>query len=229
MERSKQSGCLPEGVPAFLLNRRGGMKNGNRILIAIVTTIIVFLVILPSSAYTYLIIRHDNGKSYNSVHPGKSSGIVISNASIVSTEKWVLILDNGQGRSDLELYKTQDGTITSNGSWVYTYQGANVTGPYSDAAVTIAGSSMSIMASGTATNPAAPQGYQTSPFTLSFIGTALDGQGNGTYTMTFQTFGWPSTITGNWEGSRTGGSGITAPVEKAMSLHWIMLLLKNKL
>jgi len=204
------------------------MKNGSRILITIITAITVFLFILPTLAYTYLIISHDIDKSYDSVNPTLSSGPVVPNASIVNTEKWTLILNNGQGRSDLDLFKNQDGTITSNGSWVYTYQGANATGPYTDAAVTIAGSSISIIASGTATNLTAPQGYQTSPFTLSFIGTALNGQGNGTYTMTFQTFGWPSTIVGNWEGTRISGSGITAPVEKAMSLHWILLLLGDK-
>ena len=139
------------------------------------------------------------------------------------TEKWELIVDDGQGRVDLTLIEKQDGTITADGNWVYNYQGADVSGPFIAAPVTIVGSSLSIMASGTATDPSAPPGYKTSPFTLNISGTALNGQGNGTFTMTFQTVGWPDRIIGSWDGARTSGSGITAVESKG--LPWLLLLM----
>ncbi len=141
------------------------------------------------------------------------------------TEKWELSFDDGQGRGDLTLIERQDETIIADGNWVYTYQGSDVSGVYTNAPVKITGTSIAITASGTATNPSAPPGYKTSPFTLKIIGTALDGKGSGTFTMTFKTVGWPDRIIGSWEGTRTSGSGITAVESKG--LPWILLLLKD--
>ena len=64
---------------------------------------------------------------------------------------------------------------------------------------------------------------KTSPFTLIISGTAFNGQGSGTFAITFQTVGWPDRILGSWEGTRTSGSGITTVQSKG--LPWIMLLL----
>jgi len=138
------------------------------------------------------------------------SFILVTEASSEKTEYWEYILDSGQGSGDLTLTEKQDGTVTADGDWVYSYQGADVSGPFSDAPVTIAGLTISLTAIGTATNPSAPPGFKTSPFTLNFSGTANNGQGSGIYTITFTSFGWPSSISGNWEGTRTSGSGITA-------------------
>ena len=154
------------------------------------------------------------------------STVMVPEASFGKTEQWGLILDGGPGSGNCTLIEKQDGTITADGDWVYTYQGANVSGPYSDAPVTITGSSISFTASGTATNPSAPVGYQISPFTLSITGTAFSGHGSGTFTLTFTTFGWPSNISGDWEGTRTSGSGITAEL-KAMPCIPLLLLLNN--
>jgi hypothetical protein len=137
------------------------------------------------------------------------SFVMVPEAFSENTEQWELILDSGQGSGNLTLIEKQDGTVTADGDWVYTYQGADVSGPYSDTSVTIVGSSISLTASGTATNPSAPAGYQTSPFTLSITGTAYDGQGSGTFVLTFTTSGWPPNLSGSWEGTRTSGSGIT--------------------
>jgi len=134
----------------------------------------------------------------------------VTQASSEKTEHWEYVLDSGQGSGNLTLTEKQDGTVTADGDWVYSYQGEEVSGPFSDAPVTIAGLTISLTATGTATNPSALPGFKTSPFTLSFGGNASNGQGSGIYTITFTTFGWPSSISGNWEGIRTSGSGITA-------------------
>ena len=141
------------------------------------------------------------------------------------TEYWKLALDDGQGSSNLTLIKKQDGTSIADGNWTYNYLGSDVSGLYTEASVTIAESSILITASGIATNPSAPPGYQTSPFTLTIIGTALDGKGSGTFTTAFQSVGWPDRISGSWEGKLRSGGGITAVSPKG--LPWIMLLLKD--
>jgi hypothetical protein len=148
------------------------------------------------------------------------SYIFVPEAYAAKTEQWELIFNDGLGSGNCTLNNGQNGTVTANGNWTYNYQGANVSGPYSNAPVTIAGASISITASGTATNPSAPPGYQTSPFTSSISGKACNGNGSGTFTITFTTFGWPSSISGTWTGTRKSGSGITAVV-----MPWIPLLM----
>ena len=198
------------------------MKINNSILVAIITAT-TLLLFVPISAYTEWDITQDIDNSSNAVHSSINNVVGMMATTSDKTEKWKLILDDGQGRGDLTLIEKQDGTITADGNWVYNYQGADVSGPYIAAPVTIIGSSLSIMASGTATNPSAPPGYKTSPFTLNISGTALNGQGNGTFTMTFQTVGWPDRIIGSWDGARTSGSGITAVESKG--LPWLLLLM----
>jgi hypothetical protein len=143
---------------------------------------------------------------------------------ILNTEQWELILDKDQGHTSLTLYKMDDGTITADGNWEYSYLGSNNFGTFTGAQVTISGKSIALTATGTATNPTAPPGYTTSPYTGVFSGTAFDGQGSGTFTVSFQTYGWPDKFSGNWQGTRTSGSGITA---EPKALPWIMLLLKD--
>ena len=140
----------------------------------------------------------------------------IVHSEIVKIEQWKLVLGSG----NLTVIKAKDGTVTADGDWTYTYQGQQVSGTYTNALVTIAGASISITASGTATNPSAFPGYQTSPFTFSSNGRACNGQGSGTFVITFTAYGWPSSISGTWKGSRTFGSGITAA-----AIPWIQLLL----
>ena len=148
------------------------------------------------------------------------SFVLVPEASAAKTEQWELIFNGGQGSGNCTLNKGQNGTVTADGNWTYNYQGANVSGPYSNASVTIAGASISITASGTATNPSVPPGYQTSPFTSSISGKACNGHGSGTFAITFTTFGWPSSISGTWKGTRKSGSGITA-----VAMPWIPLLM----
>jgi hypothetical protein len=140
-------------------------------------------------------------------------------------ETWELILDDGRGQLNLALIRQVNGTITADGNWVYTYQTSKASGTFTEAPVIIEWPSISIEASGTATTPSAPPGYKTSPFTLGISGRAINGQGNGTFTMKFQTVGWPNSILGSWEGTRTSGSGMTA--EKSKAIPWLMLLLND--
>ena len=202
------------------------MKNYNGMLVAIIiaTTLLIFI---PISAYTDWVITQDIDNSSDAAHSTINNVVVVPDTSSVKTETWELILDGGRGHANLTLLQKQDGTITADGNWGYTYQGSYVSGPYFDAPVIIAGSSISIKASGIATNPSAPQGYKTSPFTLSVSGTAFNGQGNGTFTMIFQTVEWPNNIVGSWEGTRTSGSGITAETAKAKAMPWLLLLLSG--
>jgi hypothetical protein len=141
-------------------------------------------------------------------------------------EKWKLIFDDGQGSGTLTLIKKPDGTVTADGDWIYTYLGDNVSASYSNAPVTIAGSAISITTSGIATNPSAPPGYQTSPFTSVVSGKACNGRGSGTFITTFTTYGWPPSLSGSWEGTRTFGSGITAISARSRS-GILLLLLDN--
>lgn len=136
--------------------------------------------------------------------------VLVPEAFSQKTEQWEYLLDGGQGSGNLTLTEKLDGTVTAVGDWVYSYQGQNVTGSFSDAPVTIAGSTISVAASGTATNHSLLPQFNTSPFTLDFSGTSINGQGSGTFNMTFTAPLWISGISGNWEGTRTSGSGITA-------------------
>ena len=138
------------------------------------------------------------------------SFIFVPEASAGKTEQWELILNGGQSSGNCTLFEGQNGTITADGNWIYNYKGAIVSGSYTNATVAIAGSSISITASGTSTNPSAPQGYQTSPFTLSISGRACNGHGSGNFAIAFTNPVWPPSISGTLKGTRTSGSGITA-------------------
>lgn len=137
---------------------------------------------------------------------GNDSGGVTPVAA-VATEVWVGT--NGQGNTSTTLTKTANGTITITGQWTYNYQGTTVTCSILAGSATITGADVTISGTGTATNPAAPAGYQTSPFTLSQTGSMSGGQGSGTFTITFQTSGWPAPISGNWTAQKQSGSGVT--------------------
>ena len=65
------------------------------------------------------------------------SFLLVPEASAAKTEQWELIFNGGQGSGNCTLNKGQNGTVTADGNWTYNYQGANVSGPYSNAAVTI--------------------------------------------------------------------------------------------
>jgi hypothetical protein len=130
--------------------------------------------------------------------------------SIVATEEWAAVMDGDSSNHGLHRFdKKSDGSITTTGTHYYNNQGTEVVCPFANGEVTVNDSNVVFTAKGTATNPAAPAGYQSSPFTFSTIGVAKSGQAYGTYTIKFSTFGWPSEINGTFISTKTKGSGIT--------------------
>ena len=156
------------------------MKNYNRIVFAIIT--IATLLFLPISAYTDVINQVKDNANHGE-HLTINSGFMFPDATSEMTEQWEFILDDGQGSGNCTLLKKPAGTIIADGNWVYTYQGAKALAPFTEAPVTISGKSILITATGTATSPSSPPGYNTSPYTLTISGTAFNGQGSGTFTI----------------------------------------------
>jgi len=127
-------------------------------------------------------------------------------ATIVATEDWTFIIDSDSNNNGHQIHtKKSDGSITSSGSW--TYQGTVC--PFQDALLLINDTIVSFTATGTATNPAAPAGYNTSPFTLKVNSVAHNGKSYETYNIVFTTFGWPPSLNGISTGKRNSGSGVT--------------------
>jgi hypothetical protein len=125
---------------------------------------------------------------------------------VVATEEWGVVMNNDTTNNGQHtLTKKSDGTITTSGSW--TFQGT--TCPFQNAAVTVTDTIFSFTATGIATNPAAPVGYNTSPFTLHVDGITHNGVAQDVWTIGFTTFGWPTGLNGTAVGTRTSGSGIT--------------------
>ncbi|MHB8090294.1 MAG: Kelch repeat-containing protein [Syntrophales bacterium] len=141
---------------------------------------------------------------------GKSGSATLSVTATPSswTEVWVGSDEQGN-TSTTTLTKNSSGTITTTGQWTYNYLGTIVTCVLSAGTMTVTETNITSTSTGTATNPAAPVGYQTSSFTLSLTGTMSGGQGSGTSTISFQTMGWPPSISGNWTAQRQSGSGVT--------------------
>jgi hypothetical protein len=153
--------------------------------------------------------------SYNN-SDSETVTIIVNN--VLALEDWDYTLDGVQGNGSLTLAEQQDGSITVDGSWGY---GPEITVPhihrtvegfYSDCPVTIDGSSVSFTCQGSASNNSVPPEYpeyMVSSFTLTFSGTLNNGQGSGTYTLTFSNPAWPPMFSGNVVANRTSGGGIT--------------------
>jgi hypothetical protein len=124
------------------------------------------------------------------------------------TELWDYSLDDGQGSGNMILSEEQDGSIRVLGSWIYNYSDSDVTGSITDGSATITGTYVSIIATGDAFNPGAPEGYNLSGFDMTVNGTTNNRQMDGTYSLSFYTPGWPS-LSGAVQGTRTGGAAIT--------------------
>ena len=125
---------------------------------------------------------------------------------VVATEEWGVIMDNDSANHGQQTFeKKSDGSITGSGSWIY--QGTVC--PFQNAIVSINDTIISFTATGTATNSAAPAGYQTSPFTLNVNGSAHNGKAYTTDDISFTTYGWPPTTNHSSVGTRISGSGVT--------------------
>jgi len=133
-----------------------------------------------------------------------------ASSTAAATEVWNFIMDydsSSYGQTTFE--KKSDGTISGKATWQYVYQGITIQCPFEGGTVTVADTIISISAQGTATNAAAPAGYQTSPFTLSVSGIAHNGESYGAWSINFSTTGWPSSAAGMYTAMRQSGSGIT--------------------
>jgi hypothetical protein len=104
-----------------------------------------------------------------------------------------------------------DSTVIVEGEWIYNAtlfnENEEIRCPFTGGLATISGQSVSFTASGTARFTSNPN--QTSPFTLEVEGTTNNGQGGGSFTITFTQPGWPSEFSGGWTATRESGSGIT--------------------
>ncbi|MGD1045688.1 MAG: hypothetical protein ABR936_10235 [Bacteroidota bacterium] len=129
---------------------------------------------------------------------------------VVATEEWEFIINNdSSNHGQITFEKTSDGHVSENAIWYFVYQDSTVQCPFKGGNVTITDTTISIIAQGTATYPAAPVGYQTSAFNVNLSGSAHNGISYGTWGITFSTFGWPSQIAGTFTATRKSGSGIT--------------------
>ncbi len=137
---------------------------------------------------------------------GPSRGSSNDDRSTMTTETWKSIVDRGGGKGVWTLTKKSDGTVTVTGEWTYLN---STTCPFTGGSVPLSGPVLLFTATGTATNPSAPPGYQDSPFTLKVKGILKDGRGSGTYTITFSTPAWSSGFSGEWTATRTEGKGVT--------------------
>lgn len=144
----------------------------------------------------------------------KTSG-TDSTPTVIASEEWRAIMDNDSTNQVLQTFeKYSDGSFTTNGTWNYVYQGSTVQFPFSDGTAIIVDTVFSFTAQGTATNPAAPSGHQSSAFTLNVTGIAHNGKSSGTYTISFSAVGWPAMLQGTFTATKISGSGITVSVKE---------------
>jgi hypothetical protein len=135
------------------------------------------------------------------------SGTGHAQSPAAATEKWQSVVDDGKGTGEWTFTRKADGQVDVSGIWIYD---KTVKCPFTTGRVTIASySAFSFIVKGTATDSAAPSGYQQSQFTLEVKGQAADGKVSGTYAISFYTEGWPRNLTGKWTASKVEGGGIT--------------------
>ncbi len=127
----------------------------------------------------------------------------------IATEGWEATATgmDGSGTGEWDFTMNEDSTIVVSGrwDWIDTTLGVNVACPFTDGEAVVADSAISFTATGTATIPNLPS----SPFTLEVEGKTDDGEGDGTFIITFDGTGWPSSRTGTWTATRVSGGGIT--------------------
>ena len=129
---------------------------------------------------------------------------------VVASEVWGFISSNDSANhSEQTLEKKSDGSVAVNGTWYFVYQGSTVQCSISSGTAIIADTVISMTTQGTANDPSAPTGYQSSAFTSNVTGIAHNGKSSGTWSLTFSTYGWPSMLQGTYTATRKSGSGIT--------------------
>jgi photosystem II stability/assembly factor-like uncharacterized protein len=172
-----------------------------------------------SDQYYYSVYFPDINTGYAVGIYGKILKYSTSTATVVATEDWSAIMDNNSSNYFNHIFeKNSEGVITTTTkAWQYVYNDQSMglitvtdlnarTG-----SVTINGTSTSFSFQGTATilSPASIAG-DTSPYTFSTIGDATNGTATGTYTISFTSANWPSSIQGTFSSTKISGSGVTA-------------------
>lgn len=127
----------------------------------------------------------------------------------VATEVWQVTIGENAGYGTSTFYKKSDKTIITEGEWRFYDADTTVMCPYAAGEASVEGDSLKFEASGTAFHPGAPVGYQHSAFVLKVNGKAAGGNFQGHFEISFSTFGWPPTKTGDVTAVRISGSGIT--------------------
>jgi hypothetical protein len=128
----------------------------------------------------------------------------------LATEVWGFIMnDDSTSYGETTFEKKSNGSITGAADWHFMFANAAVECPFESGTVIVADTVISVSATGTATNSAAPIGFQSSPFVVSVTGVAHNGLSYGSWSITFSTFGWPALVQGTFAAARTSGSGIT--------------------
>ena len=117
----------------------------------------------------------------------------------VLTETWK------SSTSEFTLKKDDSGTISIIGEW----RSGTVVCKLTSGTAYISTDQLSFNGTGTATNPMAPDGYKTSPFSLQSKGVINNGEYSGNYTLSFTKFGWPSEETFSEVSLKISGDGIT--------------------
>jgi len=115
------------------------------------------------------------------------------------TEIW------GHSNSEFTLLKDSNGGISITGEW----RSGTVVCKMTKGSAEILTDYLSFSGTGIATNPLAPEGYKTSPFTLQSNGYLNNGEYDGNYVLTFTTYGWPSNQTFSAVSTKKSGEGIT--------------------
>lgn len=164
-----------------------------------------FFLLLFSVAISY------SAFSQTKMFINKTSG-TDSTPTVIASEVWSTITDNDTANHGLmTLDKYSDGSISVSGYW---YRGSTDQGVISSGTGIIVDTNFSVTEQGTATDLAAPFGYQSSAFTDSVSGSAHNGKSSGTYIVSFSTHGWPSWLQGIFTATRISGSGITVSVKE---------------
>jgi hypothetical protein len=129
---------------------------------------------------------------------------------VVATEEWGFIMNNDSSNHGQTIFeKKSDGSTSGKAVWYFDYLNSQVQCPFEGGSVTVADTAITVTAKGTATNSAAPTGYQTSAFTVQVTGSAYNGLSYGTWSISFTTLGWPMSLSGTFTATRISGNGIT--------------------
>ena len=126
---------------------------------------------------------------------------------VTDTEEWAAIVDQGSGEGLWEFITYSDHTIKANGYFTLSYEvdkeKVEVHCPFTDGIAEKDCSHIVYNASGTAFMTA--DSTKTSLFTIDTDGVYENGEGVGSYEITFANASWPSQVPGTWRADQTGG------------------------